>query len=114
MDTVQIECNRLTSYLKAKYELNSTQSEALDRAIAHYDYLQNEGVIFTSTMDILECFINLTCYADDQAPIAPNKTTIYALCEYIIETIKFYDLPTMKIKSQADIKAKEIIGREVK
>jgi len=114
MDTVQIECNRLTSYLKAKYKLNSTQSEALDRAIAHYDYLQNEGVIFTSTMDILECFINLTCYADDQAPIAPNKTTIYALCEYIIETIKFYDLPTMKIKSQADIKAKEIMGKEVK
>ena len=109
MDTVQIECNRLINYLKAKYELNSTQSEALDRAIAHYDYLQNNGTIFTSTMDILECFINLECYADNQMPIAPNKATIYALCEYIIETIRFYDLPTMKIKSQADIKAMEIM-----
>ena len=103
MDTVQIECNRLANYLKAKYELNSTQSEVLDRAIAHYDYLQNDGTIFTNTMDILECF------TDNQIPIAPNKTTIYALCEYIIETIKFYDLPTMKIKSQADIKAMEIM-----
>lgn len=53
--------------------------------------------------------INLECYADNQIPIAPNKTTIYALCEYIIETIRFYDLPTMKIKSQADIKAMEIM-----
>ena len=103
MDTVQIECNRLANYLKIKYDLNSTQSEALDQAIAHYDYLQNDGTIFANAMDILECF------ADNQIPIAPNKATIYALCEYIIETIKFYDLPTMKIKSQADIKAMEIM-----
>ena len=109
MDTVQIECDKLTKDLKAKYELNSTQSEALDRAIAHYDYLQNDGTIFTSTLDILECFINLECYADKLTPIAPNKNTIYALCEYIIETIKFYDLSTMKIKSQADIRAMEIM-----
>ena len=103
MDTVQIECNRLANYLKIKYDLNSTQSEALEQAIAHYDYLQNDGTIFTNAMDILECFV------DNQIPIAPNKATIYALCEYIIETIKFYDLPTMKIKSQADIKAMEIM-----
>ena len=104
MDTVQIECNRLTNYLKTKYKLNPIQSEALEMAIAHYDYLQNDGTIFTNTMDILKCFLNSI-----KTPIAPNKATIYALCEYIIETIKFYDLPTMKIKSQADIKAMEII-----
>ena len=106
MDTVQIECNRLINHLKAKYELNSTQSEALEMAIAHYDYLQNDGTIFTSTLDILECFLN---NSNNHTPIAPNTTTIYALCEYIIKTIKFYDLPAMEIKSQADTKAMEII-----
>ena len=108
MDTVQIECDKLAKDLKAKYELNSTQSEELDRAIVHYDYLQNDGTIFTSTMDILECFMDLEDYENNQ-PITPDKNTIYERWEYIIKTIKFYDLPTMKIKSQANIKAMEIM-----
>lgn len=105
MDNVQIQCNRLANTLKSRYELNKTQSVALDQAIAQYDYLQNDGTIFTSTMDILECFIN------EERPIAPSKGCIFALCEYIIGTIQFYDVPvaTLKIKSNADKQARKLL-----
>jgi len=109
MDNVIKQCNQLQQKLIAKYNLEGEQKIAFERAIATYDYLQNEGVIFTC-LDILECF------KYDEEPIAPNMDTIFALCEYIIKTIQFYELVYSKsaftIKTNADIRAKEIIGSD--
>lgn len=99
MDTVQMQSEQLANTLKSKYKLDKEQSEVLDYAIATYDYFQNEGVIFTKQTDILDCFMTEDCM------ITPKQDTIYALCEYIIETIKFYPL----WESYADIRAKEIL-----
>lgn len=105
MDNIQIQCNRLANTLKSKHELDTIQGIALDQAISQYDYLQNDGTIFTNTLDILECFIN------DEQPIAPSKNCIIALCEYIIGTIQFYDvpIPTLTIKSRADEQAQILL-----
>lgn len=105
MDNVQIQCNRLANTLKSKYELDKTQSIALDQAIAKYDYEQNDGTIFNSTISILGCFM------DNELIIAPSKDCIFALCEYIIGTIRFYDvpIPTLTIKSNADKQARIIL-----
>ena len=109
MDNVVKQCNQLQQKLIAKYNLEGEQKIAFERAIATYDYLQNEGVIF-KCLDILECF------KYDEEPIAPNMDTIFALCEYIIKTIQFYELVYSKsaftIKTNADISAKEIIGSD--
>lgn len=111
MDTIQIQCNRLVNTLKSKYNLDKEQGEALNRAIAKYDYFQNEGVVFTTIRDILECF------APEDSLIAPNEETLHtlcALCEYIIGTIQFYELPGYTIiKSEADIRAKEIMQNKL-
>lgn len=108
MDNIQIQCNRLSNTLKSKYKLDETQKIALDQAIAKYDYLQNDGIIFTNTLEIIECFTN------NEKPIAPSKECIFALCDYIIETIRFYDLPTkiLSIKSNADKYAHKILKME--
>lgn len=82
MDNTVKEMEAIQKRIANKYSLNTTENETFERAIATYDYLQNEGVIF-NTRNILDCF--------EEETAAPSTTLLKALCDYIVDTIAYYE-----------------------
>ena len=104
MDEVVKVSQELQKKLIEKYELNKTQVEVLNRAIANYDYEQNEGDIFTDQFAIMSLF----CADEVDEATAPTGNCVFALCEYIIGTIDFYNLDGYS-NSNADKVALDIL-----
>lgn len=111
MDNVHEICYKIATELKTKYDLNYAQQQVFDTAISRYDYQQNEAVLFTTQFAIFTLFTqNDTLSFDEEemcqtTHLAPTTDCIFAVCEYIVKTIQYYDL----WKSKADDRAKEIL-----
>ena len=71
-----------TDSIVEKYKLNKKEQRNLKSTICYYDYLVNDGTIFSS-LDI--CFVN-----EKEDVIIPTENTRLAFAEYVIMYHKIY------------------------
>jgi len=116
MDKVIKDCTKIQKTLIDKYNLDYFQEETLNHAITQYDYEQNNGMIFTDQFAIMELFLSSEEPEPDEDDIylisyrSPTLNCVFALCEYIIQTIKYYDIGGFN--SNASEVAKSILKKK--
>jgi hypothetical protein len=106
MDDVREYCFKAQKKAVEKYGLDNTQAEILNTAIMEYDYEVNDGMIFTDQFGIISLF----CSNEDDTLTAPTCDCIFALCEWIVETSKYYNVV---MDSQSEKIARTILTHSV-